>query len=84
LAFSGSNKDLSHDLIVLKFIDFLKSREKIADWQVRQANNAITLYMHQFKNVSDVSSTENSRSSPKIFMRWTETESFVKFPLEAT
>jgi hypothetical protein len=50
LAFSTSNNNLSHDLMVQKFINYLKSHEKIADWQANQANNAITLYVHQFKN----------------------------------
>lgn len=62
LAFSRSNNNINHDLMVQKFINFLKSDEKIADWQVNQANNAITLYVHQFKNGSDESSSRTEET----------------------
>ena len=57
LAFAISNKNLSHDLLLQKFINYLTSTEKIADWQVNQATSAITLYVHQFKNRSEGSSS---------------------------
>ncbi len=55
LAFSTSNNNLSRTLQIQKFIDYLKSHEKIADWQVKQADNAVTLYMNQFQGKKDVS-----------------------------
>ncbi|KPK00798.1 MAG: hypothetical protein AMK71_07900 [Nitrospira bacterium SG8_35_4] len=48
LSFSSEKGYLSHELTVEKFLNHLKSREKISDWQVRQANDAIQLYVHQF------------------------------------
>ncbi len=50
LAFSTSNNNLSRTLQTQKFIDYLKSHEKIADWQLKQADNAVTLYMNQFQS----------------------------------
>jgi hypothetical protein len=50
LAFSKSNGNLSHDVQVQKFIDYLKSQKGIADWQVKQADNAIQLYINQFSD----------------------------------
>ncbi len=57
LVFSATNRNLNHDLQVRKFINYLTSTESIADWQVKQANNAITLYVHQFKNRSENNSS---------------------------
>jgi hypothetical protein len=41
LAFSNKNQDLGPDLGVEKFLIQLKSEKKIADWQVRQADEAL-------------------------------------------
>lgn len=67
LLFLRKNSELSHDLRVLKFINFLESNEKIADWQVRQADNAITLFVHHFlgrnKSVPPLYNAPKSESS---------------------
>jgi hypothetical protein len=47
LTISISNRDINHDLLVQKFINYLKSDEKIADWQIRQADNAHPTLSHQ-------------------------------------
>ncbi|MEN8264096.1 MAG: integron integrase [Nitrospirota bacterium] len=57
LVFTTNNSKLNHDLQVQKFTNHLTSHEKVADWQVNQANNAITLYVHQFKNRHEGSSS---------------------------
>ena len=49
-AFSKSNNNFSHEVRVLKFTDYLKSNDNIADWQVRQADNAIQLYVQNFRD----------------------------------
>ena len=38
LAFSNNNQDLGPDLRVEKFLNHLRSQKKIADWQVKQAD----------------------------------------------
>ena len=43
LAFSNKNQDLEPDLRVEKFLNQLKSQKKIADWQVRQGDEALRL-----------------------------------------
>jgi hypothetical protein len=48
LDFSKNNSNLSYDLQIQKFLDFLKAQKNINDWQVKQANNAITLYINKF------------------------------------
>ena len=50
LSFSNKNKELNHDLQVLKFLDHLKLNDNVADWQIRQAHDAIRLYFNHFKN----------------------------------
>jgi len=48
LAFSNRNQDLVPNLRVQKFLNQLKSQKKIADWQIRQAEEALQLYIHNF------------------------------------
>jgi integron integrase len=47
-AFSNRNQDLSSNLKVQKFLNQLKLQKKIADWQVKQAEDALRLYFHHF------------------------------------
>jgi integron integrase len=48
LAFSNRNQGLGPNLKVEKFLNQLKSQKKIADWQIRQAEDALRLYVHHF------------------------------------
>ncbi|GBE41521.1 hypothetical protein BMS3Bbin09_01425 [bacterium BMS3Bbin09] len=50
LAFSNKNKELNHDLQVQKFLDHLRLDDNAADWQIRQAHDAIRMYFYHFKN----------------------------------
>jgi hypothetical protein len=43
LAFSNKNQDFALDLRIQKSLTLLKSQKKIADWQVRQADEALRL-----------------------------------------
>jgi hypothetical protein len=48
LAFSNRNEELQPDLRVEKFLNYLKSQKNIADWQIKQADDALRLYIHHF------------------------------------
>jgi len=48
LAFSNRNEELAHDLKVEKFLNYLKSQKNLADWQIKQAGDALRLYTHHF------------------------------------
>jgi integron integrase len=48
LAFSNKNQELGPDLRVQKFLNHLKSQKNIADWQSKQAEKALRLYIHRF------------------------------------
>ena len=48
LAFSESNRNLSRDLQVQKFLNYLKAQKDIADWQIHQADNAVQVFVNQF------------------------------------
>jgi len=48
LVFSNRNDDLAPDLKTEKFLNELKSQKNIADWQIRQAEEALRLYFHHF------------------------------------
>jgi integron integrase len=49
-AFSNRNQDLGFNLRVQKFLTQLKSQKKTADWQIKQAEEALRLYFHHFLN----------------------------------
>ncbi len=48
LAFSNTNENLNYDLRIEKFLNQLKTEKNIADWQVKQAEEALRLYVHSF------------------------------------
>lgn len=50
LAFSNRNENLSVDLRIKKFSNHLKSQKNISDWQIKQANDALRLYINNFLN----------------------------------
>jgi hypothetical protein len=71
LTFTGNEGNLSYDLQVQKFLDLLKGQENIADWQVKQAEDAIQLYVNQFIDGSESQScsipSENKEGPSTIF-----------------
>jgi integron integrase len=48
IAFSNRNEELNHDLLFEKFLDKLKSQKNTADWQIKQARDAVQLYIAHF------------------------------------
>jgi integron integrase len=62
LAFSENDPNLSRDLQVQKFFNYLKTQKNIADWQVKQADNAVTLYMNQFQDRNESPSSQSQES----------------------
>ena len=66
LAFSKDDQNLTYDLQVKKFINYLKSDEKIADWQVKQADNAVTLYVNQFPGTCEPFHSSSSQETKHL------------------
>ncbi len=50
LGFSPKDENLSLDLRIKNFLNHLKAQKSISDWQIKQADNAIGLYVHHFLN----------------------------------
>jgi hypothetical protein len=48
LAFCNRNTHRRPDLKVEKFLNYLKSQKNIADWQIKQTDDALRLYLHHF------------------------------------
>ena len=48
IAFSNRHEELNHDLLFEKFLDKLKSQQNTADWQIKQAHDAVQLYITHF------------------------------------
>jgi hypothetical protein len=42
------NQELSSSLKIQGFLDYLRGRGNIADWQMRQTGNAVQVYANQF------------------------------------
>ena len=64
LAFSKDYPKLSRDLQIQKFFNYLTTQKNIADWQIRQADNAVTIYVHQFLDRNE-SSAPSGSEEPK-------------------
>lgn len=48
LIFSNNNESLNHELRIKKFLNHLNTQKNIADWQVKQADEALRLYVYNF------------------------------------
>jgi len=64
LAFSNRKGQQDIGLTVTEFLDSLETREDIKDWQVRQAGEAVRLYLKHFKG-GDVLRTAQGAPEPK-------------------
>jgi hypothetical protein len=62
LVFLNKNEKLQPDLRVEKFLNDLKSQRKIADWQIKQADDALRLYIYHFlKGEASILSPDSPR-----------------------
>jgi integrase len=59
LAFSNRNQDLGPDLRVEKFLNHLRTQKNISDWQIRQADDALRLYIHPKLHLNEVKKLHN-------------------------
>ncbi|MGA2318423.1 MAG: integron integrase [Thermodesulfobacteriota bacterium] len=70
IAFSNRNEELNHDLLFEKFLDKLKSQKNTADWQIKQAHDAVQLYIAHFmadkKTTLQPSKPQEGREIPDI------------------
>ncbi len=80
LAFLNKKEKVDPELNIPEFLDILKKKENIADWQVRQVYDAIQLYVNQFLDAGVSTShhiqpqeTKNLSSIPKIIEEMRET-----------
>ncbi len=48
LAFSNTHEGLTRQLLVERFIEHLTKEKHVADWQLRQAQDAVRLYLDHF------------------------------------
>jgi len=65
LAFSNKNRQLDQDALVAEFLQSLKSKKNISDWQVRQAEEALRLYLHHFGGSTGVKEVRGEARSGK-------------------
>ena len=45
LHYCNKNKQLDHNKLVMEFMDSLQKNNNIPDWQIRQAQQAVQLYL---------------------------------------
>jgi integron integrase len=64
LAFSNRKKQQDIGITVTEFLNSLETTGNIADWQVRQAEEAVRLYLDHFKG-AEVLSTTQGEAGPK-------------------
>ena len=70
LTFSNQGEELNQDLLFEKFLEKLKSQKNTADWQMRQARDAVKLYITHFmadkKTTSEPGKPQKGREIPDI------------------
>jgi integron integrase len=64
LAFSNKSSQADIDQTVAEFIESLEAREEIKDWQVRQAREAVSLYLNHFKGGEELKAV-SGKASPE-------------------
>lgn len=60
LVFYNGNEGLSRDLQVKEFLNFLNAQKDIADWQIKQAEQALQLYIGHFLKEDSLAPVINS------------------------
>ena len=65
LAFSNRKGQQNISLTVKEFLSSLEAKEDIKDWQVRQAGEAVRLYLNHFKG-DEVLNTAQGAPGPKV------------------
>jgi len=70
ITFSNRHEELNDDLLFEKFLHKLKSQKNTADWQIRQARNAVQLYLTHFmpdkKPALQSSTPQKERNIPDL------------------
>jgi putative hemolysin len=70
IAFSNRHEELNHNLLFEKFLDKLKLQKNTADWEIRQARDAVQLYATHFmadkKTALQSSKPQKGRDIPDI------------------
>lgn len=65
LAFSNDHENLRHELRIEEFLNKLRANKNIADWQIKQADEALKLYIHHFLEVDKSALYPNSPQTNK-------------------
>jgi len=50
LAFANKDKERDMETLVKRFLDYLKVRENVSDGLIKQARDALTVYLYQYKD----------------------------------
>ena len=72
LNFSNNNENLSLKLRIEKFLNDLKGKKDISDWQVKQAEQAVKLYVYHFLKNDDKTLSPNSlkNETENLSLQW--------------
>ncbi len=65
LTFSNDHENLRHELRIEEFLNRLRADKKIADWQIKQADEALKLYVHHFLQADKSALYPNSPQTNK-------------------
>ena len=73
LAFSNNKENLSQDLQIREFLNHLRVQKDIADWQIKQAKQALQLYIENFLKSGHSTSFPGSLQKGEIHFNLSET-----------
>ena len=69
LAFNNRKGQADIGRTVAEFMNFLEAREDIEDWQIRQAGEAVRLYLNHFKGGEELNNTVRKREAGRMPFR---------------
>ncbi len=82
LTFSNDHENLRHDLRIEEFLNKLRADKNIADWQIKQADEALKLYIHHFleadKSVLYPNSSQTNKKLPEVSKVISETRKAIR------
>ncbi len=68
LVFSNNHRQLDLNSLVAEFFHSLKLEKNIADWQIKQADEAVRLYLHHFKGDEIIQKAYGTAHPGKSFL----------------
>jgi len=80
LSFGNRNENLSLDIRIEQFLKEMETKKKLADWQLRQAEEAVRMYTAQFLSGNNKTVSPNNGIMGRFYL--SSSDCFLGLPIE--